>query len=125
MIGTVIKEKYISDIWKLGGRRMRAIFIGILIVLLIAMILIVLWPAIMATIGAVLGFWSLKKLLEARSVSEKVIYGVLIGVGALIILANLKGILVVAIIGAIIYFLTRNKNKPRKNDDVFDYPYNK
>ncbi|MBC2329102.1 hypothetical protein QJV03_03480 [Listeria swaminathanii] len=104
---------------------MRAIFIGILIVLLIAMILIVLWPAIMATIGAVLGFWSLKKLLEARSVSEKVIYGVLIGVGALIILANLKGILVVAIIGAIIYFLTRNKNKPRKNDDVFDYPYNK
>ncbi|EFR88265.1 hypothetical protein IBB80_01365 [Listeria marthii] len=104
---------------------MRAIFLGILIVLLIAMILIVLWPAIMATIGAVLGFWSLKKLLEARSVSEKVIYGVLIGVGALIILANLKGILVVAIIGAIIYFLTRNKNKPRKNDDVFDYPYNK
>ncbi|MBF2513109.1 hypothetical protein IA833_01645 [Listeria marthii] len=104
---------------------MRAIFLGILIVLLIAMILIVLWPAIMATIGTVLGFWSLKKLLEARSVSEKVIYGVLIGVGALIILANLKGILVVAIIGAIIYFLTRNKNKPRKNDDVFDYPYNK
>ncbi|MBC2249042.1 hypothetical protein HCB49_03390 [Listeria sp. FSL L7-0123] len=104
---------------------MRAIFIGVLIVLLIAMILIVLWPAIMATIGAVLGFWSLKKLLEAKSVSEKVIYGVLIGVGALIILANLKGILVVAIIGAIIYFLTRNKNKPRKNDDVFDYPYNK
>ncbi|MBC1806068.1 hypothetical protein QJV38_03380 [Listeria cossartiae subsp. cayugensis] len=104
---------------------MRAIFIGVLIVLLIAMILIVLWPAIMATIGAVLGFWSLKKLLEARSVSEKVIYGVLIGVGALIILANLKGILVVAIIGAIIYFLTRNRNKPRKNDDVFDYPYNK
>ncbi|MBC2127122.1 lmo0954 family membrane protein [Listeria marthii] len=104
---------------------MRAIFLGILIVLLIAMILIVLWPAIMATIGAVLGFWSLKKLLEAKSVSEKVIYGVLIGVGALIILANLKGILVVAIIGAIIYFLTRNKNKPRKNDDVFDYPYNK
>ncbi|MDT0002581.1 hypothetical protein QJV14_03730 [Listeria cossartiae subsp. cayugensis] len=104
---------------------MRAIFLGILIVLLIAMILIVLWPAIMATIGAVLGFWSLKKLLEASSVSEKVIYGVLIGVGALIILANLKGILVVAIIGAIIYFLTRNRNKPRKNDDVFDYPYNK
>ncbi|HEM1543721.1 TPA: hypothetical protein U0Y23_001940, partial [Listeria monocytogenes] len=61
----------------------------------------------------------------ARSVGEKVIYGILIGVGALIILANLKGILVVVIIGAIIYFLTRNKNKPRKNDDVFDYPYNK
>ncbi|EOV5494183.1 hypothetical protein ACOAA2_002819 [Listeria innocua] len=104
---------------------MRAILIGVLIVLLLAMILIVLWPAIMATIGAVLGFWSLKKLLEARSVDEKIVYGVLIGVGALIILANLKGILVVAIIGAIIYFLTRNKNKPRKNDDVFDYPYNK
>ncbi|EKK9115802.1 hypothetical protein PS277_000739 [Listeria innocua] len=100
---------------------MRAILIGVLIVLLLAMILIVLWPAIMATIGAVLGFWSLKKLLEARSVGEKIVYGVLIGVGALIILANLKGILVVAII----YFLTRNKNKPRKNDDVFDYPYNK
>ncbi|EFR94401.1 conserved hypothetical protein, partial [Listeria innocua FSL J1-023] len=79
---------------------MRAILIGVLIVLLLAMILIVLWPAIMATIGAVLGFWSLKKLLEARSVGEKIVYGVLIGVGALIILANLKGILVVAIIGA-------------------------
>ncbi|EAC6872356.1 hypothetical protein IIE63_000436 [Listeria monocytogenes] len=104
---------------------MRAILIGVLIILLIAMILIVLLPAILATIGAVLGFWSLKKLLEVRSVGEKVIYGVLIGVGALIILANLKGILVVVIIGAIIYFLTRNKNKPRKNDDVFDYPYNK
>ncbi|HCW3342632.1 TPA: hypothetical protein OXE00_001934 [Listeria monocytogenes] len=104
---------------------MRAILIGVLIILLIAMILIVLLPAILATIGAVLGFWLLKKLLEARSVGEKVIYGVLIGVGALIILANLKGILVVVIIGAIIYFLTRNKNKPRKNDDVFDYPYNK
>lgn len=103
---------------------MRAILIGVLIILLIAMILIVLLP-ILATIGAVLGFWSLKKLLEARSVGEKVIYGILIGVGALIILANLKGILVVVIIGAIIYFLTRNKNKPRKNDDVFDYPYNK
>ncbi|MBC2354565.1 hypothetical protein HBP63_09010 [Listeria welshimeri] len=104
---------------------MRAILIGVLIVLLIGMILIILWPAIMATIGAVLGFWSLKKLLESRTVSEKIIYGILIGVGALIILANLKAILVVAIIGAIIYFLTRNKNKSRKNDDVFDYPYNK
>ncbi|CAM2361833.1 lmo0954 family membrane protein [Listeria seeligeri] len=104
---------------------MRAILIGVLVVLLIAMILIVLWPAIMATIGAILGFWSLKKLLEARSLGEKIVYGVLIGVGALIILANLKGILVVAIIGAIIYFLTRNKNKPKKNDDIFDYPYNK
>ncbi|MBC1344551.1 hypothetical protein JL739_03525 [Listeria welshimeri] len=104
---------------------MRAILIGVLIVLLIGMILIILWPAIMATIGAVLGFWSLKKLLESRTVSEKILYGILIGVGALIILANLKGILVVAIIGAIIYFLTRNKNKSRKNDDVFDYPYNK
>lgn len=104
---------------------MRAILIGVLIVLLIGMILIILWPAIMATIGAVLGFWSLKKLLESRTVSEKIIYGILIGVGALIILANLKGILVVAIIGAIIYFLTRNKKKSRKNDDVFDYPYNK
>ncbi|MBC1963488.1 hypothetical protein HCJ68_03740 [Listeria welshimeri] len=104
---------------------MRAILIGVLIVLLIGMILIILWPAIMATIGAVLGFWSLKKLLESRTVSEKIIYGILIGVGTLIILANLKGILVVAIIGAIIYFLTRNKNKSRKNDDVFDYPYNK
>lgn len=93
---------------------MRAILIGVLVVLLIAMILIVLWPAIMATIGAILGFWSLKKLLEARSLGEKIVYGVLIGVGALIILANLKGILVVAIIGAIIYFLTRNKNKPKK-----------
>lgn len=104
---------------------MRAILIGVLVVLLIAMILIILWPAIMATIGAILGFWSLKKLLEARSLGEKIVYGVLIGVGALIILANLKGILVVAIIGAIIYFLTRNKNKPKKNDDIFDYPYNK
>ncbi|WP_271003821.1 hypothetical protein [Listeria seeligeri] len=104
---------------------MRAILIGVSVVLLIAMILIVLWPAIMATIGAILGFWSLKKLLEARSLGEKIVYGVLIGVGALIILANLKGILVVAIIGAIIYFLTRNKNKPKKNDDIFDYPYNK
>ncbi|EFS00720.1 lmo0954 family membrane protein [Listeria seeligeri] len=104
---------------------MRAILIGVLVVLLIAMILIVLWPAIMATIGAILGFWSLKKLLEAKSLGEKIVYGVLIGVGALIILANLKGILVVAIIGAIIYFLTRNKNKPKKNDDIFDYPYNK
>ncbi|WP_271005011.1 hypothetical protein [Listeria seeligeri] len=104
---------------------MRAILIGVLVILLIAMILIVLWPAIMATIGAILGFWSLKKLLEARSLGEKIVYGVLIGVGALIILANLKGILVVAIIGAIIYFLTRNKNKPKKNDDIFDYPYNK
>lgn len=92
---------------------MRAILIGVLIILLIAMILIVLLPAILAMVGAVLGFWSLKKLLEARSVGEKVIYGVLIGVGALIILANLKGILVVVIIGAIIYFLTRNKNQEK------------
>ncbi|EHT9954096.1 hypothetical protein KYX43_000982, partial [Listeria monocytogenes] len=56
---------------------MRAILIGVLIILLIAMILIVLLPAILAMVGAVLGFWSLKKLLEARSVGEKVIYGVL------------------------------------------------
>ncbi|WP_239256939.1 hypothetical protein [Listeria ilorinensis] len=105
---------------------MRGILIAILVVLLIALILTILWPAIMATIGAVIGFWSLKKLLEVRTTGEKILYGILIGVGVLIILANLKGILVVAVIAAIFYFITRNRRpKNQSHSDTFDYPYNK
>ncbi|STY34088.1 Uncharacterised protein [Listeria fleischmannii subsp. coloradonensis] len=105
---------------------MRGIIIAILVVILIGLILTILWPAIMATLGAVLGFYSLKKLLETKSVGEKVVYGILIGIGALMILTNLKGAIVVLVIAAIVYFLTKNnRNKRNDNNDTFDYPYNK
>ncbi|EUJ31516.1 hypothetical protein MFLO_08802 [Listeria floridensis FSL S10-1187] len=42
------------------------------------------------------------------------------------ILSNLKGAIVVLVVAAILYFLTKNKKtKNYRNNDTFDYPYNK
>ncbi|CAM4140141.1 lmo0954 family membrane protein [Listeria booriae] len=99
---------------------MRGIIIGILVAALIIAIIVFLWPAIMAALGAALGFWALRQLMIANTTSEKILYGVLIGVGALVILSNLQGVITVAIIAALVYFLTRNKRKP-SNPNTFDY----
>ncbi|WP_163652319.1 hypothetical protein [Listeria sp. PSOL-1] len=104
---------------------MRGLMIAILGVILIALILTLLWPAIMAAIGAVLGFWAFNRLRIAKSAVDKVLYSILLGIGALIILANLKGILVVAVIVAIIYFLMKNRRKNNHHKNTFDYPYTK
>ncbi|MBC1473532.1 hypothetical protein HB852_02700 [Listeria grandensis] len=99
---------------------MRGIIIGVLVAALIIAIIVFLWPAIMAALGAALGYWAWKQLMVANSVGEKILYGVLIGVGALVILSNLHGIVTVAIVVALIYFLTRNKRKTTKSN-TFDY----
>lgn len=74
----------------------------------------------MAALGAALGYWALRKCMIATNTGEKILYGVLIGVGALIILSNLHGVLTVAIVVALIYFLTKNKRKTT-NTNTFDY----
>ncbi|AQY50683.1 hypothetical protein PWEIH_14204 [Listeria weihenstephanensis FSL R9-0317] len=99
---------------------MRGIIIGVLVAALIIAIIVFLWPAIMAALGAGLGYWALRQWTIANSVGEKILYGVLIGVGAFIILTNLSGVITVAIVVALIYFLTRNKRK-NTNPNTFDY----
>ncbi|KGL44715.1 hypothetical protein BMT55_05855 [Listeria newyorkensis] len=99
---------------------MRGIIIGVLVAALIIAIIVFLWPAIMAALGAALGYWALRQFMIANSTGEKILYGVLIGVGALIILSNLHGVLTVAIVVALIYFLTKNKRKTT-NTNTFDY----
>lgn len=104
---------------------MPAIILGILAIFLISLIIMFLWPAVIATIGALLTYFSLRYLKTARRWTEKLIYGSLAVVGILLILANIKGILAVVIIAAIIYFFTRRKSSRKKNDKIFDYPYDK
>ncbi|EUJ49217.1 lmo0954 family membrane protein [Paenilisteria rocourtiae] len=99
---------------------MRGIIVGILVVALIIAIIVFLWPAIMAALGAALGYWALRQLMMANSTGEKILYGVLIGVGGLIILSNLHGVLTVAIVVALLYFLTKNKRNTT-NTNTFDY----
>ncbi|EUJ31515.1 hypothetical protein MFLO_08797 [Listeria floridensis FSL S10-1187] len=50
---------------------MKGFIIALLVVVLGISIFVLLWPAILATIGAVIGFYSFKKLLESKSVGEK------------------------------------------------------
>lgn len=104
---------------------MPLIIIGILAIFLISLIFMFLWPVIIATLGALLAYFSFRYLRKARSLGEKVLYGILAIIGVLLILAHLKGILAVAVIVAMIYFFTKRKHPRKKDDGTFDYPYDK
>lgn len=105
---------------------MKGFIIALLVIILAVLLLTILWPAIIATVGAVLGFYSYNKLRESNSVGEKILYSILIALGALMIFSNLKGAIAVIVVAAIVYFLFKNKKSKRyKENDTFDYPYNK
>lgn len=104
---------------------MPLIIIGILAIFLISLIFMFLWPVIIATLGALLAYFSFRYLRKARGWGEKILYGIFAVIGVLLILAHLKGILAVAVIAAIIYFFTKRKRPRKKDDSTFDYPYDK